>query len=354
MKNRSLLAEVTDKLSKLNHSPTVDEEIVNEGLVIGEAKAQDDNADPNDDADGNMAQNFEDENGQDGPKAIEYTRTLKIEYDPANVKFWFIQLENEMFTCEVKSQWLKRCVLVKNLPPKVQSDVMALLCLQKAEAPADLYKQIKQELMRIHAPKKEDTFKKALSRVLVGLPSQLGQTLLNDICDKTPKLTGCCCAKSVYTLWVLQLPAAVRAAVADREFSATTYTDIFQSADKVFLSTRDTEVNPAVAAIAGIKKSGEEAQVAAVRPPPKNKGGNRGGGGQSGGQQSGGQQSSSNQKGQGRGPRHKSNPPSACCDSHYRYGDKSWNCLSPFTCPWKDKLSPRPGKKNNSSNNSSQ
>ena len=151
-------------------------------------------------------------------------------------------------------------------------------------------------------------------------------------------------------MWVLQLPAAVRAAVADREFTAATYKDIFQSADKVFLSTRDTEVNPAVAAIAAAtKKSGEDAQVAAVRQPPKNKGGNNGRGG-------GRQQPSSNQRGQGRGPRHSSNPPSSCCDSHYRYGDKSWNCLSPFSCPWKDKLSPRPGKKNNSNNanNSSQ
>ena len=285
--------------------------------------------------------NFEDEAGTDGAKAIEYTRTLKIEYDPQNVKFWFIQLENEMFTCEVKSQWLKRCVLVKNLPPKIQADVMALLCLQKAEAPADLYKQIKNEILRIHAPKKEDTFKKALSRVLVGLPSQLGQTLINDICDKAPKLTGCCCAKAVYTLWVLQLPASVRAAVADREFNATTYAAVFQSADKVFLSTKEADINPTVAALSGLdktaEKSGEVPQVAAVRnqrPPKKNKGGK--GGGQSGGQQSGKE----------RGPRHSSNPPSSCCDSHYRYGDKSWNCLSPFTCPWKDKCSPRPSKQN--------
>ena len=77
--------------------------------------------------------NFEDENVDDGAKAIDHTRTLKIEYDPTNVKFWFIQLENEMFTCEVKSQWLKRCVLVKNLPPTVQADVMALLCLHREQ-----------------------------------------------------------------------------------------------------------------------------------------------------------------------------------------------------------------------------
>ena len=127
---------------------------------------------------------FEDENGQDGDKALDYTRSLKLEWNPTQVQFWFTQLENEMFTCTVKSQWLKRCVLVKNLPPAVQSDVMSLLVLKKSEAPEDVYKQIKIEILRLHAPKKEETFKKALSRVLTGLPSQLGEMLINDICDK--------------------------------------------------------------------------------------------------------------------------------------------------------------------------
>ena len=51
-----------------------------------------------------MAQNFEDENGQDGPKAIEYTRTLKIEYDPANVKFFvkIISLSQTSSKLEIK------------------------------------------------------------------------------------------------------------------------------------------------------------------------------------------------------------------------------------------------------------
>ena len=50
------------------------------------------------------AVDFEDENGRDGDKAIEYSRTLKLEYNPENVEFWFTQLENEMFTCTIKSQ----------------------------------------------------------------------------------------------------------------------------------------------------------------------------------------------------------------------------------------------------------
>ena len=309
---------------------------------------------PEDDA--TVAVNFEDEDAKDGVKAIDHTRTLKIEYDPSDVKFWFIQLENEMFTCEVKSQWLKRCVLVKNLPPKVQSDVKALLSLQKSEAPDDLYKQIKGEILHIHAPKKEDAFKRALSRVLTGLPSQLGQDLINDTCTHPIKLTTCCCAHIVLTLWTLQLPAAVRASIADREFTGATYNAVFQSADKVYLSTKDTQVNPAVAAISGQDKSGEDTQVAALRPQNRNRGGrgggrNRGGGGRQSGQQRQQQSSSSSSagQGQGRGQRHSSNPPSSCCDSHYRYGDKSWNCLSPFTCPWKDKVTPRPSKKDQNS-----
>ena len=51
---------------------------------------------------------FEDENGRDGDKAIEYTRTLKLEFATDEVEFWFTQIETEMYTCGVKSQWLKR------------------------------------------------------------------------------------------------------------------------------------------------------------------------------------------------------------------------------------------------------
>ena len=58
---------------------------------------------------GDENMDFEDENGADGAKALEYTRTLNIEYNPTEVEFWFTQIETEMFTCEVKSQWLKRC-----------------------------------------------------------------------------------------------------------------------------------------------------------------------------------------------------------------------------------------------------
>ena len=298
------------------------------------------------------AVDFQDENGKDGAKAIEFTRTLKVEYDPTEVDFWFIQIENEMYTCEVKSQWLKRCVLVKNLPPKVQADVKQWLLVKQSDAPADIYKQIKQEVLRLHAPKEEETYKKALSRVLTGLPSQLGQQLLHDVCTKTQKLSCGCCAKAVRTLWSLQLPVEVRSHISGMDFNVNTYRGVFEAADKVYLSTKHTDVSAGVAAVklAANPESGADsaqpgAQVAAVKPARGRNKPNRGrgrGARQSGTGRGGGSSSSNtgaSSSGSGRGPRHHSSPPSSCCDNHYRWGSDSWFCLEPLSCPWKDKVS---------------
>ena len=340
------LAEVTEDLAgcKLNGSAIeyvdsdLDEEVVEEGLVVGGPETEvcimpDEN---------NQQQepDFEDENGQDGDKALEYTRSLKIEWNPSQVQFWFTQLENEMYTCTVKSQWLKRCVLVKNLPPTVQSDVMSLLVLKKSEAPADLYKQIKVEILRLYAPKKEETFKKALSRVLTGLPSQLGEMLINDICDKPNRLSGCCCAKAVLTLWALQLPLTVRSHVANLEFTAATYKDVFKAADKVFLSTKATELSAGVAAITTTPAE-QTPEVAALKPGKSQRNQNRGtrrGSGSGGGA---GNNSSSNNKSQGS---KSSSAPSSCCSNHKKWADQAWYCLAPLTCPWKNKCVARPDK----------
>ena len=157
------LDEVTKELAgcKLDGSAIVfedselEEEVVDEGLIVGqpEETLKADNM-PDEVID------FEDENGNDGDKALEYSRTLRLEYDPAEVEFWFMQMENEMMQCGIKSQWMKRCILVKNLPPKVQADVKSLLLVKQTAAPADLYKKIKMEILRLHAPQKDATFKK--------------------------------------------------------------------------------------------------------------------------------------------------------------------------------------------------
>ena len=329
-----------------NWKPLEDEEVQEEEVVQGFIQEEVDNTVQAD----NMpdAVDFEDENGQDEATAVQNTRTLVMEFN-TDVEFWFIQLENEMYQCGVKSQWLKRCVLVKNLPAKIQADVKSLLLIKQSAAPPDLYKQIKEEILRIHAPAKEDNFKKALSRVLVGLPSQLGEILINDICTKTPKLTGCCCDKAVYTLWCLQLPLHVKGHVATMDFNGATYKEVFKSADKIFLSSKTPDISAGVAAVsvtASQANPDQAAQVAATtaKPPKKNKNKNNKGSGGSGGGGGNGSQGQGNKNQNSRGRRHSSGPPSSCCDNHYRWGADSWFCLEPHSCPWKDKCKPRPAK----------
>ena len=303
---------------------------------------------------------FETENGVDGDKAQEHARSIKMEFEPSDIKFWFAQLEGEMTMASVKSQWLKRTVLQRNLPNKQKEDVKALLTLNQTEAGNNIYLKIKKDLIRIYAPKPEDSYKKALGRAMVGLPSQLGLQIVDDICKKVPKLEGCCCAGAALAIWSMALPVSIRAHISDKDFTAATYKDVFETADKVFLSSKQVTVaamsskaNSSLDETLPAFQSQNQPQVAAInRGGGGNRGqrGNRGGwrgqrgqrGNGRGGQRGGGQSSSSQSSSSNRGPRHHSNPPESCCDRHYRHGDQSYFCLAPLTCPWVTKVIAKP------------
>ena len=59
---------------------------------------------------------FDREDGQDGAKASELGRQIKVEFSATDIKFWFAELEAEMTMATIKSQWLKKTVLQRNLP----------------------------------------------------------------------------------------------------------------------------------------------------------------------------------------------------------------------------------------------
>ena len=105
-----------------------------------------------------------------------------------------------MLLASIGQQWLKKTVLQRNLPNKQKEDVKAYLSLSKLEAGNSIYADIKAELIRIYAPKPGDAYKKSLSRQLVGLPSQLGYQIVNDVCKKPSKLNGCCCDGAVLAI----------------------------------------------------------------------------------------------------------------------------------------------------------
>ena len=63
----------------------------------------------------------------DGATSQSEARSIKIEWDPSDVKFWFSQLEGEMLMASVGSQWLKKTILQRNLPNKQKEDVKSYL-----------------------------------------------------------------------------------------------------------------------------------------------------------------------------------------------------------------------------------
>ena len=277
------------------------EEEVVEGFVVGgpvnnNKVLADNDAGSEDDA---IMVNIDTEDAADGDKATEHARSIKVEFDPADIKFWFVQLEDEMTMAAVKSQWLKKTVLQRNLPLKQKEDVKELLSTPK-EGAGLIYQKIKIELLRIYAQKPCDTYRKALTRTMVGLPSQLGYQIVNDICKKATKLDGCCCAAAAEALWSIQLPVAVRNHISDKEFNKDTYKAVFEAADKCYTSSK--QVNVAALAVAAVDldetqpaftPQNQPSEVAAFR------GGGRGARGGSGRGGRGGGRGGKNQKGQG-------------------------------------------------------
>ena len=198
--------------------------------------------------------------------------------------------------------------------------------------------------MRIYAPKPQDSYRQGLTRTMVGLPSQLGLQIVNDVCKKAIKLDGCCCSAAVFALWSDKLPVNIRAHISNLDFSQATYKEVFEAADKVYLAARQVSV----AAISlnetqpAFLEQNQPVQVAAATTQKK-------GGSQSSGTATGGRGGRGGKRNRGRGgartstrTRHASQPPEECCDRHYSHGADAWYCLAPLTCPWVKKCSPRP------------
>ena len=294
----------------------------------------------------------------DGARAIENRITLQINLE--GISFWFSELESEMLLAGVGSQWLKLSVLRKNLPVKQREDVKSLLRLKKSEAGPLPYYNVKTTLLKLYELQPKDTFKKALGRVLSGLPSQLGKQIVDDICDRPIKLQNCCCHKAAHALWTNQLPININQHISNMPFNSQTYLDVFDAADKAYLSSKPSTTvaaiaaspNPGFSIAAGDNSPLNTAftEVAAVTKNNKNKNSNSGRPPKNNNKNQNSnppasQQNNQGQKGQqqGRkGPRHSSNPPHSCCNNHFRHGDSAWFCQAPLTCPWKDKVSERP------------
>ena len=126
----------------------------------------------------------------------------------------------------IKKQFTKFQVLSQILPPNVIEEVMPLLKKQETDfTNNNAYKLLKTRILKIFGPTQEDPIERALGRVLVGKPSTLLRSLVNDICkqDAADELDCVCCPAVVSTLWKRQLSTSVRAGIAHLTLSKDTF-----------------------------------------------------------------------------------------------------------------------------------
>ena len=158
---------------------------------------------------------FDTENGTDEANALtEAIRRLeRYEWNQEDLLFYFGQIEIKMAAAGVKKQFTKFQALSSVLPKQVIEAVKPFLRKTEADyTDKNSYKLLKTEILRIFGPKPGAAIERALSRVMVGPPSQLARELVNDICKNDLDCT--CCPGVVETLWKRHLSAPVKAGIA--------------------------------------------------------------------------------------------------------------------------------------------
>ena len=242
------------------------------------------------------------------------------------------------------------------LPANVRDEVRYLLRLSQDEAGNIPYKDLKTAIIKLFAPKPQDSVDRALKRVLTGRPSKLAKDLIEDLCKCKPALNSPCCANIVLGHWRRHLPTAVRNAIADKVFNKDTYQSVLDHADEVFSSNKPEAGAASVAAVtsATVDPMAQSAEVAAIRGGARGNGRggrgwrggrfNRGGRGNRGNANSGTRDSNGAQggnqsqgaQGGNKGPKHPDGPPDSVCQSHHTFGKSATFCRKPLSCPWKN------------------
>ena len=279
----------------------------------------------------------------------------------------------------VKKQYTKFQVLSTVIPKTVEDEVQSLLTCQEAEFENnDAYKLLKSEILRIFGPRPEEAIERALSRVLVGKPSQLARALVTDLSKCKPPLSCQCCPDIIMAIWKRQLPGNVRAGIASTPFTKDTFDTVVKLADDIFSANKPPSSSVAAYSVAAIGSGSGSQQGRSNQAPSVNldetqpglsypvqevnairgRGGFRGGRGwrgNRGGRGGGGRGGQSQQQSSGasapsssrhKGPKHPDLPAGEWqgCSMHYKFGKQSYFCAEPATCPWKNVFIQRPNK----------
>ena len=285
--------------------------------------------------------NFDEENADNGADAMKNLGQIKVKWNAENPEFFFAQLETELQIFSILKQFTKRQALIRSLPEEVALEFMHLICLQETKAGDKPYKDLKTALLKAYGPRPGDAFQRALSRVMVGKPSALLKLLISDICESN--LEKCCCHKTVWGLFQLQIPLYLKTGLANEVLSTESLSGIMERADNLWSANQDKQISTVsvtAKAVAKVNVTETDSEIAAVgRGRGNSNARGRGFRGRGRGYQ--GQGRGSQNGPDPRGKRHESNPPWNSCSAHWVYADKAFKCQSPTTCPMKDKITPK-------------
>jgi len=185
--------------------------------------------------------------GEDAEDVYKKLSSLTLKFCKNDPKFWFSNFERQIKHFGVKNQTTKLEALINLLTQEATDEVKDFIRLDEDERGATPYFDLKTELLKLYGPRPEDCFAKAISRVLVGKPSALGKQIINDFCICAKPLASPCCANIAFGIWSKNLPTYVRSHISEKVFNKDTYKEVFEMADKCWLTHR--QESPAVAAI---------------------------------------------------------------------------------------------------------
>ena len=300
--------------------------------------------------------------GDDAADVYTKLSTLKTPFDKDDAKFWFANFERTIKHFGVKSQVTKKEALINQLTKEAVDECKSLISLDEDEQGETPYHTLKVELLKLYAPRPEDCYAKAASRVLVGKPSTLCKQIVNDFCECPKPLQCKCCAKIASGMWVKNLPTYVKAHISNEPFDHNTYKQVLEKADKCWLSHRgDTPQVSAIkaenaAALAGSDDLENPAVAAMRKQSPRGARGGRGNGYNRGNQRGGNHRGNNRGGGRGGGGRGGNRKPQGpkhptavdgSCYIHHQFGNEAWSCADRHNCPMRDIENPKPSHNRN-------
>ena len=296
-----------------------------------------------DESEGIMA-DFDALNEAEAKETLSRLSSVTVNWDKDDIAYWFTELENAMETINVKSQWVKRVILVNNLPNEIRTQVKDQLKLPKSQCTGDnelIYLVLKKKILKLFGKAEGENYEVAAGLLLTDKPSTLAKRQAELLCKCNPPLQ-CCAAETVAGLWKKQLPTQVKASIAGKSLKDD-FEGTLQHADEVYASLTTTQVSAVetaeTAEVAAFGARGGRARGYNNRARGGGRAGQRGQGHSRG--RGRGQHHAQGGQGQPNDPatRHPDGPPENACSQHWRWGRGAWFCKDEERCPWRDQKS---------------